>query len=164
MSLPDLRQLLAALVDAEVEFVVIGGIALGLHGLIRATEDLDIVPDPSPANLDRLADALVAAEAALLLRPGRRFGPREAWALRRGRNVSVTTRHGDLDVVRALPGVPDYSALRAAADVYDVAGMTIVVASPAQLTAMKEARGSAQDAADIAALRTLEDATEEETP
>lgn len=155
MSLPNLRDLLGALIAAEVEFVVIGGIALGLHGFMRATEDLDIVPDPDPRNLDRLCAALEAAEAKLLLAPARRFGPREAWMLRRGRNVSVTTVHGDLDVVRTLPGVPDYEMLVGDAERYDVDGMTIVVASPTKLTEMKQARGSAQDEADIAALREL---------
>ena len=157
MSLPDLRRLLSALVTAEVEFVVIGGIALGMHGLIRATEDLDIVPDPTDGNLERLARVLEAERATLLLRPERRFGPREAWALRRGRNVSVATPHGDVDLVRRLPGVPDYPALVAAADRFEVDGMTIVVASPEQLTAMKQARGSAQDQADVEALRALDE-------
>jgi len=50
--------LLLALTGAEVEFVVIGGVAVGVHGFIRATKDLDIVPDPSPANLERLARML----------------------------------------------------------------------------------------------------------
>ncbi len=43
VTLPDLRGLLLALDEARVEHVVIGGVAVGLHGFIRATEDLDIV-------------------------------------------------------------------------------------------------------------------------
>jgi hypothetical protein len=60
MTLPDLRALLGALVQAEVQFVVIGGIALVLQGGMRTTEDLDIVPAPDPANLDRLCNLLQA--------------------------------------------------------------------------------------------------------
>jgi hypothetical protein len=74
MSLPDLRALFGALSEGGVEFVVIGGIALGLHGSIRTTEDLDIVPNPDPANLDRLCRVMEAEEAVLLLNPARRFG------------------------------------------------------------------------------------------
>jgi hypothetical protein len=48
-------ELLLALRDAEVGFVVIGGIAVGVHGYVRATKDLDIVPDPGLENLTRLA-------------------------------------------------------------------------------------------------------------
>jgi hypothetical protein len=47
--------LLFALSQARVRFVVIGGVAVGVHGFVRATEDLDIVPDPDLENLARLA-------------------------------------------------------------------------------------------------------------
>ncbi len=50
--------LLLALVGAGVRFVIIGGIAVGVHGYVRATKDLDIVPDPDPGNLARLAHLL----------------------------------------------------------------------------------------------------------
>lgn len=48
-------ELLLALLGAGVRFVVIGGVAVGVHGFVRATEDRDIVPDPDPENLNRLA-------------------------------------------------------------------------------------------------------------
>lgn len=156
MSLSDLRALFTTLVAADVEFVVIGGVALGMHGIIRATEDLDIVPDPDPANLDRLCETLQAEQATLLLNPARRFGSREAWMLQRGRNVSLSTRHGDLDVVRRLPGVPEYAMLVADAQRYAVGDVTIAVASPASLADMKRARGSMQDQADIESLSEIE--------
>jgi hypothetical protein len=157
MSLPDLRALLASLAEAGVEFVVVGGIALGLQGYVRATADLDIVPAPDTANLDRLCQLLEAQKATLLLAPSRRFGSREGWLLRRGRNVSLTTPHGDLDVIRTLPGVPPYESLAADADRYEVDGLTVAVASPDRLIEMKSARGSQQDHADIEALRAIGD-------
>jgi len=157
MTLPDLRALLGALIQADVEFVVIGGIALVLHGGLRTTEDLDIVPDPDPANLDRLCELFQAMEATLLLNPARRFGPRETQLLKQGRNVSLATRHGDLDVVRRLAGVPTYASLAAEAERYDIDGSTLLAASPRQLIAMKSVRGSAQDQADIETLQLLDD-------
>jgi hypothetical protein len=50
--------LLQALSDAEVRYVLIGGLALNLHGLVRATEDVDLLVDPSEQNLERLRRAL----------------------------------------------------------------------------------------------------------
>ena len=47
----------------QIEFVVRGGFALAPHGYIRATKDIDIVPDPDPQNLARLAAALLDLEA-----------------------------------------------------------------------------------------------------
>jgi hypothetical protein len=49
----DLGGLLRALVDADIRFVVIGGIAVAAHRVVRATEDVDIVPEPEGANLTR---------------------------------------------------------------------------------------------------------------
>ena len=56
-------ELLLALRDAQVRFVVIGGIAVGVHGYVRATKDLDIVPDPEPENVTRLSSLLRALDA-----------------------------------------------------------------------------------------------------
>jgi hypothetical protein len=156
MTLPNLHALLAVLSEAGVEYVVIGGVAVAVHGHIRATEDLDIVPNPDSENLDRLCRVLENEEAMLLLKPSRRFGAREGWALRRGSNISLTTRHGDVDVVGRLAGVPDYSTLLEDAERYDVGGITLVVASRARIMQMKQVRDSAQDRADIEALRMLD--------
>ena len=54
----DLPQLLAALTGAQVEFVVVGGVAATAHGAARLTQDIDIVYARSEANLRRLAAAL----------------------------------------------------------------------------------------------------------
>jgi hypothetical protein len=89
----DLRALLDALHQREVRFVVIGGLAVAAHGYVRATEDLDIVPDPDRENLRRLSNALVDLEATLPLDGDRPFEPaRHDAALRRGRNLTLLTR------------------------------------------------------------------------
>jgi len=61
----DLHALLEALNEAGVRFVVIGGVAVGAHGYVRGTEDLDLVPDPDPDNLGRLTEALRKLESTL---------------------------------------------------------------------------------------------------
>jgi hypothetical protein len=55
--------LLRALHEADVRHIIIGGFAVNAHGVIRPSKDLDIVPDPDPANLQRLAALLRALEA-----------------------------------------------------------------------------------------------------
>ena len=52
------RRVLEALEQAGVRYVVIGGVALNLHGLPRATEDLDIFVAPEVENIERLKAAL----------------------------------------------------------------------------------------------------------
>ncbi|NJK31889.1 MAG: hypothetical protein HC927_05455 [Deltaproteobacteria bacterium] len=44
-------ELIRLLVDAGVEFIVIGGVAAAAHGAVRTTLDLDIVYARSPENL-----------------------------------------------------------------------------------------------------------------
>ncbi|HEX2692171.1 MAG TPA: nucleotidyl transferase AbiEii/AbiGii toxin family protein [Kofleriaceae bacterium] len=50
--------MLAALEHGGVRYVVFGAVALALHGLPRATEDLDIFIAPEPDNIERLKTAL----------------------------------------------------------------------------------------------------------
>lgn len=69
----DLRSLLEALHAKEIRFVVIGGVAVAAHGYVRGTEDLDLVPDPDPENLERLTAALDELESKLPTVEGRRF-------------------------------------------------------------------------------------------
>ena len=59
-------QLLAHLLDAGVDFIVIGAFAVAAHGAPRATTDLDITPEPSADNLQRLMRALDAIDARML--------------------------------------------------------------------------------------------------
>jgi hypothetical protein len=54
-------ELLRRLGEAEARFVVVGGLALGAHGVVRGTKDIDIVVDPAPENLRRVAEVAVGA-------------------------------------------------------------------------------------------------------
>ena len=110
--LPDLAGLVRVLGDYRVQFVVIGGVAVAAHGYVRATGDLDLVPDPDRDNLDRLGNARVSIDGRLACDPRRELGPAERMALYRGRNLTLMTRLGDLDVVQRLPGVPGYAPWR----------------------------------------------------
>ena len=55
---PDFRDLLSAFIDANVEFVVVGGYAMAAHRLPRATKDLDLWVRPSAENAHRVLRAL----------------------------------------------------------------------------------------------------------
>lgn len=146
----DLRSLLQALHESDVRFVVIGGVAVGAHGYIRATADLDLVPDSDPANLDRLIGALDSLEATLPTAGDRRFDPeRDAGVVRRGGNVTADTKFGGLDVVQLAAGVPSFSQLAADAVESDVLGVPVRVCSLPRLREMKQAQDRAQDRADL---------------
>ena len=54
----DVKRLARYLEEAAVEYALIGGYALAAHGLVRATEDIDLLVDPSPENSRRWIMAL----------------------------------------------------------------------------------------------------------
>lgn len=146
----DLRSLLELLHEREVRFVVIGGVAVAAHGYVRGTEDLDLVPDPDPANLDRLTAALDELESTLPTVNGRQFDPAtDARVIRRGGNVSADTRFGGLDVVQRARGVPSYTQLDEDAVESELLGVPVRVCSLARLRGMKAAQGRTQDKADL---------------
>jgi hypothetical protein len=69
----DLLKLARALADFDVEYVVIGGAAMALHGFTRMTKDIDVLLPVDPANNSRLLRALESmpqnTEALTQLRP-----------------------------------------------------------------------------------------------
>jgi len=144
--------LLSALRDADVEFVVIGGWALPVHGVSRATFDVDVVPSPDHNNLERLAGLLRELEAHV---PGAdpRFDPTSFQALAGGATVRCLTRLGELHVVQGQAGVPRYVELNERALRLEVEGVEFAVCSYEDLVAMKLATGRPQDEIDVVDLR-----------
>lgn len=149
-----LIDLIAALNRYDVDFVVIGGVALLAHRAGRATKDLDIVPDPAADNLDRLWMALESIEATPLDLGD--FEPNEApldWTranLDFGGNWLLSTNVGRIDVVQYVAGVADYEQLRTnAVDIIDPGAGRIWFAGRDDLISMKRAAGRPQDLIDI---------------
>lgn len=146
----DLRALLEALHDHDVRFVVIGGIAVGAHGFVRATEDLDLVPDPDHENLQRLTAALAQLDSTLPTVGGRPFDPAtDAGVIRRGGNVTATTKFGALDVVQRAQGVPSYTQLTEDAVDSELLGIPVRICSLANLRAMKQTQSRTRDLLDL---------------
>lgn len=152
---------LAALNAAQVDYVVVGGVAVVLRGHPRMTVDLDLVVDLRRDNLLRALEAL----AGLGLRPRLPVAPesfadeatREDWV--RHRNLIAFTLHDPADARREVDLFADppiaFGELAAAADRLDVGGISVPVASVAHLVDMKLLADRPQDRADIAALSQL---------
>jgi hypothetical protein len=102
----DIQGILEQLSESGVEHIVIGGVAVGFHGYVRATKDLDVVPAPDLPNLERLAKALHTLEAELDgagdLEAPERPDPLDPAALAQGGNWVLQTRLGRFD--RRMPG------------------------------------------------------------
>jgi len=156
---PDsVREMLSTLIEeCRVEFIVIGGFAVAAHGRIRGTRDLDLCPDPDPANLQRLTSALEAIDATVLdldefedehdLKP-------DLEGLGGGGNWRLKTRHGGLDIMQDLSGLAGgYADLAAGAEERVFLGYRVRFCGYEDLITMKEAAGRPQDLIDIEDLR-----------
>lgn len=152
----DAKAMLRELTRAGVDFVVIGGIALVLHGSARATFDLDITYATDTGNLEALGGVLVALEARLRgVDDDVPFVP-DAATLRNVELLTLRTVAGDLDVLARPAGAPAYDVLRRRAERLDVGGFAILVASTADLISMKNAAGRGKDLIDVEELQAIE--------
>jgi predicted nucleotidyltransferase len=147
---PAFDQLLHRLSEAEVEFVLIGGLAVNAWGVVRGTKDVDVVVAPDPENLERVAGAAVAIHGHI--QTGESFlstPPSIAAQLESGERVAIETELGQLDIVQGLDGVPSYAELRIGATEAEVLGIKVLVCSFEDLKAMKQAAGRTRDKADL---------------
>jgi hypothetical protein len=113
---------IGALAAAGVRFVVVGGVAAGIHGSSRATFDLDICYDPAPGNTGKLAALLATWHAYLRgVEPGLPF-IMDAKAFSITPVMTLTTDLGPLDVMDRVAGVGDFA---------DVLANSVEVETPA---------------------------------
>ncbi len=152
-----LEQLLAALGDAEVEFIIVGGVAARAHGSSRLTDDLDISYARSSANLERVVHALDS------LRPYLRGAPPDlpfSWStttLRAGLNFTLTTRAGAIDLLGEIVGGGRYEDLLPHALTITIFGRDVKLLDLPWLIRVKRAAGRPKDLEVIAELEALQE-------
>jgi hypothetical protein len=141
-------RVIASLNRAGVDYVVVGGVALNIHGLIRATEDLDVFVRPDPGNIERLRAALkavwsdpdidqITAEDLCGEYPAVRYGPPEGTLY--------------LDILTRLGEATHFSDLQA--EDKEIEGVRVRVATPRTLYRMKKDTVRPIDRSDALALR-----------
>ncbi len=149
----DVSEILRTLSAHRVDFVVIGGVAVQVHGYVRYTKDIDVVVRPSTLNLSRLSEALADLEAEP--RAASAIDLADPHQLRSAPLVPIMTRAGPLDLVNIehLAGAPtSYDSLREAALLVELLGAEVAFAGLSDLIRMKRAAGRRHDLADIEAL------------
>ena len=152
-----LERLLTALCDADVEFILVGGVAARAHGSSRLTDELDVAYARSPANLARIVTAL--APFAPYLRgapPGLPFDWSVA-TLGAGLNFSLTTTTGPIDLLGDITGGGPYEALRPHAITVTAFGRELLLLDLPWLIRVKRAAGRPKDLEVIAELEALQE-------
>lgn len=148
MTLDELRALITALETHGVEYVVIGAAALNALGIVRATEDIDIMVRPSADNVARLRGALgslwddpdiaqITAEDLAGAYPAVRYGPP-----RGSLYIDIVARFGEAFAFDDVPG-----------ESVDIGGVHARIATPRALYQMKRGTVREIDRLDAARLR-----------
>jgi hypothetical protein len=141
------EKLLAGLAQADIDFAVVGGLAVALNGLVRATEDVDIIVADDPQNIRRLLNYLAA------------WG--EGWA-RELKAEEFIPQEGSIRVIEDFPldiftrmrghSIHDFRPrLRS----IDVQGQKVQYISAQDLITLKEGSWREKDKIDVEFLRDL---------
>lgn len=102
------RELISTLSRANVEFIVVGGVAATGHGSARLTRDLDVVYRRTPANISRLVSGLSPLDPYLRGAPA---GLPFSWSeetIKKGLNFTLITNLGALDLLGEITGGGTY--------------------------------------------------------
>lgn len=148
MTLDELRALITALETHGVEYVVIGAAALNALGIVRATEDIDLMVRPSADNVARLRRALgslwddpdiaqITAEDLAGAYPAVRYGPPHGSLY-----IDIVARFGEAFAYDDVPG-----------ESVDIGGVHARIATPRALYRMKRGTVREIDRLDAARLR-----------
>ncbi len=144
----DYREMLHALADEKVRFLLVGAYALAAHGYPRATMDIDIWVMPSPGNADAVLRALTRFGAPLhtlsksdLEREGMVF------------QIGVAPRR--IDIITSASGLQFEDAFQNSTAV-EIEGIQVQIPSVADLIINKRASGRTKDLADAEALEELD--------
>jgi hypothetical protein len=137
----DFKEFLRLLNASRVDYLLVGGYAVGLHGYPRSTVDLDIWIRATPANADCVLTAVKAFGFDLpLLEPRLFVDPRSI--------VRFGVPPFRIEIMTSIDGV-EYDACRTRATEFDLDGLPVPVISLADLKINKRAAGRHKDLADL---------------
>jgi predicted nucleotidyltransferase len=152
-----LEQLLAALHDAGVEFIIVGGVAARAHGSARLTDDVDVSYSRTPGNLARIVSALAPLNPYLRGAPPGLPFDWSAATLRAGLNFTLTTTAGSIDLLGEITGGGGYDDLLPHALTLVIFGRETHLLDLPWLIRVKRAAGRPKDLEVIAELEALQE-------
>jgi predicted nucleotidyltransferase len=151
------KTVLAKLVEAQVEFVVVGGVSAVLQGVPITTVDLDVCYRRTPENIARLASVVAAFNARLRDFPAELPFTLDARAIQLGSNFTLEIGDESLDLLGTMSAIGGYEDIIDQAQDVLVNSMTVKALSLDQLITTKAAAGRPKDFATIPIIRaTLE--------
>ena len=134
--------------ERGVDYLLVGGVGARIQGSATTTQDIDIMPEPSLNNLERLAAALSHETTEKKKMGATEYVTHPAvdpMEFRTSDVSSFRTRFGVIDVLMELPGVGPFDAVRRNARRYEWETITLSVASLDDIITSKETADRAKD-------------------
>jgi hypothetical protein len=151
----DFISLLERLVEAGVDFVVVGGFAGIVHGCTYVTQDVDICCDFSPANLLALQKAVSKLHPVHRMTPKRRKLELTEESSKQFKNLYLDTDIGQLDCVSFISGLGDYQKVRRISELVKVRDTKLRVLSLNALIKAKKAMNRPRDKQALVQLKAI---------
>jgi hypothetical protein len=150
-----LADILRRLSDANVRFVVVGGVAARVHRSHRLTDDLDLCYDPSDDNRERLTSVLAAWSPYLRGAPPGLPFILDRRMLRAAPVMTLVTSAGWIDLMDRVAGVGDWDDVLKASERVTAFGVAFNVLSLPALIAAKTAANRTKDQMALPELEAL---------
>lgn len=157
-----LEPALKSLTINNVEFVIVGGVAITAHGSAYLTEDLDFCYSRAKTNLQNIVSALSE------FKPRPRGFPEDlpyifdAATLQNGTNFTFRTSIGDIDLLAEVAGVGTYDKAFKQSEVKNLYGHDVRILSVAALIEAKRAAGRTKDLLVLPELEALREVLSDE--
>ncbi|MBI5789801.1 MAG: hypothetical protein HZA78_13200 [Candidatus Schekmanbacteria bacterium] len=144
----------------RIKYLVAGGVALVLHGVLRLTADLDLLLDMETANLIKFVEVMQALDykpkLPVAINDFLDSQTRQKWVLEKNLSAFSFVNTNGYQIVNVLLNTPlDFSPSAKHKKTFTAKGINIPIVSAADLIQMKRFAGRPQDLADIAALEQI---------
>lgn len=139
----------------QVEYILIGGLAMIAHGSASITKDLDVCYGRTPKNISALAAALLPIHPCLRGAPPGLPFRFDVPTIQAGLNFTLVTDLGDIDLLGEVAGVGDYEKARLLSEERTLFGLQVHILSLEGLIAAKKAAGRTKDRLHLLELEEL---------
>ena len=153
--LDPLLQIAKKIKDADVPFVLIGGMAAIAYGSHLTTRDIDIFVPLSPDLIQKLMDCLADIKPMWRFRTDKDFPFDDLEKFRNAKNVYLRTTIGVVDILGELPGVGTFEEINAKAVPITLFGVSLRVIDLDQLITAKTLAGRDKDREGVAILKAI---------
>ena len=147
-----LSEVLVGLLEAGIDFILVGGLAAVIQGAPVTTMDVDIVHSQSPENIARLLAFLKSVEAVHRRLDDKLIEPKEEDLSGKG-HVLLTTGIGAIDVLAVIEGGRSYEDLLEHTVDIDFRGHTLRVLDLKTLIELKKTSTDPKDKQRLLVLR-----------